>query len=450
MQVDREEDDGRRSGSAPRPDDAQAAQDDEEAVQFDVHDVRLFAQLLSVIIPHSAGGASSASLADAAATGVETQSRGAWGSLPAGQEGDWSCVFAEWRRNEIRLRGVSRGRDVYSELRLASSFFRAFEYRGSDAAPGADRASRKRRRRRAAEGEAADDARGLRSEDGSAEAGEGGLAAETRPGYQVMIRVKELVNALMLFGENAHLRVRFAFDEGVVSLLLQERPLPGAGKSEDEEEAISEVAVKTFDVSRHERLPDLSAFPSAGTSSSADYIRINPQVFREILVDLLGSDEDAGASGGNGDVCLSVVPPPLAEFLPQETDQELRGAPVGACGGRHAAWSSGAASARERRAQDSPHIVMKLTSDQQSVAQEVALGLDPILFPRVELSRPHRHTYKLRSLLSVVPALKLATGLRLEWLQGGLLLLQLLIKPDLRTRLFLHFYLFPTVSAEGQ
>ncbi|PHJ23076.1 hypothetical protein CSUI_003076, partial [Cystoisospora suis] len=58
------------------------------------------------------------------------------------------------------------------------------------------------------------------------------------------------------------------------------------------------------------------------------------------------------------------------------------------------------------------------------------------------------HIYKLKSLLAIVPALKLAHGLRIEWVEGGMLLVQILVKPDLHTRLFLHFYILATFSSE--
>nr|CEL64888.1 TPA: hypothetical protein BN1204_007570 [Neospora caninum Liverpool] len=400
--------------SASETNDAEGASHAPEAVQFEVEDVRFFAQLLSVVIPHSAGGVPPVSIFDGA--GDSGRNRNASGRAASGQEGDWNCVFVQWKERELRLRGVSRGRDVYSDLRLASSFFPAFEYKPRRPGRGRDERGKKRR---------TDSDRDAEPSDTESEE------------HQVMIRVHELINALMLFGENAHIRVRYVFDEGLLTILLHERPVARGASVDDEEEAISEICVKTFSVSQHERLPDLCAFSPSCSSSSADYLRMSPQAFREILVDLLGADEDAAA--GSGDVRLSVYPPPLPNVpFPEEGErdvpqQENRG--------------SGNIEGREPTAVPTSSVhERKPRTSHQSVAQEVALGLDPVLFPRLQLSRPHAHTYKLRSLLSVVPALKLATGLRLEWHEDGLLLLQLLIKPQLQTRLFLHFYLFATVT----
>ncbi|KEP64248.1 UNVERIFIED_CONTAM: hypothetical protein HHA_253020 [Hammondia hammondi] len=411
-----------------------------EYVQFEVDDVCFFSQLLSVVIPHSAGNAGSASLLEGGRKPRHRQA--AARGLPSGAEGDWNCVFIQWRENELLLRGVSRARDVYSELRLAASFFPFFEYKPRRSG----RALRSRKRRRAP-GEACGNAERESGEPGRASGSperdeEGERDAEEQ---QVMVRVHELVNALMLFGENAHLRVRYIFDEGLLTLLLHERLL-GRGGSE-EEEALSEICVKTFSISQHEKLPDLCVFSPSCSSSSADYLRVSPQAFREVLVDLLGSDEEASGAAGSGDVCLSVFPPPLPTFAfpedgkrqpaslqrhreTEEEDPSENVSPV-----------TFAAAADETKP-----VIMRLSTSHQAVAQEVALGLDPLLFPSLQLTRTHEHTYKLRSLLSVVPALKLATGLRLEWHQDGLLLLQLLIKPQLQTRLFLHFYLFATVT----
>ncbi|KYF41832.1 hypothetical protein TGARI_253020 [Toxoplasma gondii ARI] len=412
-----------------------------EYVQFEVDDVRFFSQLLSVVIPHSAGNAASASLLEG---GRESRHRqGATRGHPSGAEGDWNCVFIQWSENELLLRGVSRARDVYSELRLAASFFPFFEYKSRRSG----RASRGRKRRRAAN-EACGDAEREPGEPGrtcaTPEREEEGDRRDAEE-QQVMVRVHELVNALMLFGENAHLRVRYIFDEGLLTLLLHERLL-GRGGSE-EEEALSEICVKTFSISQHEKLPDLCVFSPSCSSSSADYLRVSPQAFREVLVDLLGSDEEASGAAGSGDVRLSVFPPPLPSFAFPEDDKRQ---PANLQ--RHRETEEEESSvhvspvAFTAAADETKPVIMRLSTSHQAVAQEVALGLDPLLFPSLQLTRTHEHTYKLRSLLSVVPALKLATGLRLEWHQDGLLLLQLLIKPQLQTRLFLHFYLFATVT----
>lgn len=115
----------------------------------------------------------------------------------------------------MRVRGVSRGRDVYSEVSIASSFFLSYEYKK------AARRERERRKRRK-------DLTNLHTDEasGSAEEGskkrkrlqeteqieEGEESAqrvheapeeeEEEERQQIMVPVKELLNALMLFGDN--------------------------------------------------------------------------------------------------------------------------------------------------------------------------------------------------------------------------------------------------------
>ncbi|CDJ45208.1 hypothetical protein, conserved [Eimeria tenella] len=185
-----------------------------EAVEFDLRDGGLFASLLAFTVPSTVPGGEGAG-------GVRSSSS----SSRSEEVADWQCLRVTFGREGLLLRGVSKGREVYGELLLPVSFFEGFEYQRQQ----------QQQQQKQEEGES------------------------------VLVPLKSFVNALLLFGESAHMRLRYTFGEGVLLLLLQQPQ-----QQPQQQQVFSEIEIKT-------------------------YTAQNPQLFREVLQELLLGDDDTAA-----------------------------------------------------------------------------------------------------------------------------------------------------------
>ncbi|XP_026191205.1 uncharacterized protein LOC113146849 [Cyclospora cayetanensis] len=144
-----------------------------EAIEFDLRDGGLFASLLACTAPSNTlnwEGGAGGGRNNSSSSNVE-------------EVADWQCLRVTFGREGLLLRGVSKGREVYGELVLPVSFFEAFEYQKSQ----------QQQPQRQEEGES------------------------------VLVPLKSFVNALLLFGESARMRLRYAFGDGMLLLLLQQQ-----------------------------------------------------------------------------------------------------------------------------------------------------------------------------------------------------------------------------------
>ncbi|KAL8444962.1 hypothetical protein Emed_005931 [Eimeria media] len=407
------------------------------------------------------------------------------GSSSSSEEvADWQCLRLTFGREGLLVRGASKGREVHAELLLPVAFFEGFEYQ---------KQQQQQQQQQQEESES------------------------------VLVPLKSFVNALLLFGDTqqmaaaaaaaqAHMRLRYVFGEGVLLLLLQQQQ-----QQQQQQQVFSEIAIKTYSAgeggsgclsigkalekSAGQQRDYISVnvnrcclfccccfcckscpcwCPSAGAAAAAAWVAgagtavfAQPQLFREVLQELLLCDEDAAAK-----VVIEWHPLPTAAAAAEAAaaeaaaagtqDTAIFAAPAdGLVGGDtkqqqlplmtlvrlsltlSAAAATVAAATKSSSSSSGSFFVEVCAQTVQSlVAHRVSFCPSFTAFSGYKVTAYHRHEFYLSALQALGAPLKTAQGLRLEFSNEGFLLAQLRYKAE-ETPLFLRYVLLPCAVSEG-